>query len=124
MTDPIEVNGVGKGNLRTTDKGSIPVLIEGDEGEYRSPALSGDGAGVPSLWGLLSQRKLKALIVTVGKSAILPGPGGLEIKLCSGSRAIRCEHAISGHMMIHTSDFDQAACQYLGCRVNPVRIEG
>ena len=46
----------------------------------------GDGAGVPDLWGGLSQRKMKAIIDTGGNCVILPGPGGFEIKLSTESR--------------------------------------
>ena len=37
----------------------------------------------------------------------MPGPGGFEIKLSPGSRVVRCENAVSGHMMVPISDFNE-----------------
>ena len=38
---------------------------------------------------------------------MIPGPGGFTVKLSPGSKVIRCENAVSGHMMIPVSDFDE-----------------
>ena len=58
---------------------------------------------VPGLWGLNSQQR-RNLIDTGGN---IPGPGGFMIQLSPGSRAIRCEHAVPGHMILPTSEFSK-----------------
>ena len=52
------------------------------------------------------QRAIRALIDTGGNCVIISVPGGFEIKLSPGSRVIRCEDAVSGHMMVPVSDFE------------------
>ena len=49
---------------------------------------------------------MKTLIDTGGNCVIMPGPGGFEMKLSPGSRVVRCEDAVSGHMMVPVSDFE------------------
>ena len=102
---PMEVNGVGRGSQRATHEAVVPIHIDGEIGEYRAPILTGDGSHVPGLWGLRSQRQKRALIDTGGNCVLIPGPGGFTVKLSPGSKIIKCENAVSGHMMIPVSDF-------------------
>ena len=103
----MEVNGVGRGSQRATHEAVVPIHIDGEVGEYHAPVLQGDGSHVPGLWGLRSQRQKRALIDTGGNCVLVPGPGGFTVKLSPGSKVIRCENAVSGHMMIPVSDFDE-----------------
>ena len=84
----------------------MPVCIEGEWGDYQAPVLTDDGANVPGLGGLRSKRAMRTLIDTGGNCVIMPGPGGFEIKLSPGSRVVRCEDAVSGHMMVPVSVFE------------------
>ena len=84
----------------------MPVCIEGELRECQAPFLTDVGANVPGLWGLRSQRAMRTLIDAGGNCGFMPGPGGFEIKLSPGSRVVRCEDAVSGHMMVPVSDLE------------------
>lgn len=84
----------------------LPICIEDDGGEYRAPVLTGDGANAPGIWGLRSQKAMRELIDTGVNSIILPGPGGFEINLSPGSRVVRCDNAVSSHMMVPVSEIE------------------
>jgi len=101
----LEVNGVGTGSQAATYEASVPIQIEKDTAVFRTPVLEGAGSGIPGLWGLKSQQRVRAMIDTGGGAVIVPGPGGFQMQLSPGSQVIRCEPAMSGHMMIPISDF-------------------
>ena len=48
---------------------------------------------------------MKAIIDTGNFKVIVPGPGGFRLELSPGSVIINCEKAMSGHMMMPTSDW-------------------
>ncbi|CAK0874738.1 unnamed protein product, partial [Prorocentrum cordatum] len=104
---PVVVNGVGKGGQQAAHQAVVPIQLNEEPAEFRAPCLMGDGAGVPALRGLRSQRQSRAIIDTGGNAVLIPGPGGFSMTLSPGSKVIRCENAISGHMMIPVSDFEE-----------------
>ena len=103
----LEVNGVGQGSQEATHEAVVPIQIADNSAVFTTPVLSGRGAAVPGLWGLRSQRAMRALIDTGGSAVILPGPGGFSVALSPGSEVIQCEDALSGHMMVPVSDFQR-----------------
>ena len=113
-----------RGGRRATHEAVVAIIVEGVDGEYHAPVFTGDGADVPGRWGLRSQQAMHALIDTGGNAVIMPGPGGFEINLSPGSRVIRYEDAVSGHMMVPVSDFEGKAMQSktASFRVRPCRL--
>ena len=102
----LSVHGVGSGSQTAQHSAHVPVHIAGSDGQFHGPVLrDGTGKNMPGLWGLRSQREKKTIIDTGGNTVIIPGPGGFKMHLSPGSVVIKCESAVSGHMMVPTSDW-------------------
>ena len=47
----------------------------------------------------------KAIIDTHGQKYIVPGPGGVEMKLSPGSKIYNLKKAMSGHLMLPITNY-------------------
>ena len=71
--------------------------------QFRAPIIP--DSDVPGLLGLTSLSQKAAFLDTSGKRLILPGPGGIELKLSPGTLCIQLESSPSGHLLMPVSEF-------------------
>ena len=106
MKRALGVEGVGKHAQTCTKQGTLPVGLEdGSQGEFIAPII--DGSEIPGILGLRRMEQQKAIIDTHGQKYIVPGPGGVEMKLSPGSKMYSLKKAMSGHLMLPITSYDR-----------------
>ena len=79
--------------------------MEGVTGTFQTPTL--EESDVPALWGMVSLEKHGAIIDCGNHRLFLPGTGGYKIGLSPGSRTIRLEKTVSGHLSVPVTDYPE-----------------
>ena len=74
-----------------------------EDGEYVAPIIP--NSAVPSLPGLRTLKRLKAILLCNENQLVIPGNGGVQLKLSPGSRVLQLEQSPSGHMLLPISNF-------------------
>jgi len=106
---PIPSNSASSDNSSSleayVDQGIVPLgIAELDcDAEFRAPITP--ESDVPGFLGLTSLSQKAAFLDTGGKRLILPGPGGIELKLSPGTLCIQLESSPSGHLLMPVSEF-------------------
>ena len=96
---PLTVEGVGNGSQVATTVASVPMTTpDGTVGVYETPIIP--NSNIPSLLGLTTMEKHRAILDITGQSYIIPGKGPVEYRLPKGSRILKLKKAPSGHLML------------------------
>jgi len=107
MSQALGVEGVGKNAQECTHQGTLPVALEdASVGEFTAPII--ENSEVPGILGLVRMEQQRAIIDTFGKKYIVPGPNGVEMKLSPGSKIFNLKKAMSGHLMLPVTKYEQA----------------
>ena len=109
LVPPLEVGGVGKSTQTCREVGLVPLGITElvDDGEYAAPIIP--NSEVPALLGLCTLKRKHAILNTSSNQLIIPGPGGVQIKLSPGSLVLQLESSPSGHLLLPVSNFRKQA---------------
>jgi hypothetical protein len=103
----VNVEGVGSGSSKIDVQATLPTCFEdGTIGEFTAMVQS--NSELPGLYGLVSQTRRQAVIDTGNDRVIYPGPGGIKYHLSPGSKVVKCQRAISGHLLLPCSEWHQA----------------
>jgi hypothetical protein len=96
---------VGKHAHECHEYGVVPLGIRELEmdGEFTAPIIP--DSDVPGLLGLASLTEKSAILNCQSRQLLLPGPGGVEIKMSPGSRTVQLEVAPSGHLLMPVTEF-------------------
>lgn len=85
MKQALGIEGVGKQGQTCTREGILPISLEdGTKGMFTAPVI--ERSEIPALLGLRTMQNQKAIIDTFGMKYIIPGPGGIEMKLSPGTK--------------------------------------
>ena len=103
MNQHLPVEGVGRNSQTAFESTKVEMClvdIEGNSSEatYTAPMIM--DSSLPPLLGNKTLRKTKAIIDCGDGKMILPGPGGVEVKLSPGSRVYDLELTDSGHYVL------------------------
>jgi hypothetical protein len=108
----LKVAGVGTGSQTCGYDVHLPCAISTTDGgivkgTFITPTVP--NSSLPALLGLQSLKNSRAVIDTNNSKVYFLGPGdyNLEATLPPGTRAIQCEHAPSGHMMMPVDSFNE-----------------
>ena len=105
MKQALGIEGVGKQGQTCTREGILPISLEdGTKGMFTAPVI--ERSEIPALLGLRAMQNQKAIIDTFGMKYIIPGPGGIEMKLSPGTKVYNLERAMSGHLMLPITCYD------------------
>lgn len=103
MNQHLPVEGVGRNPQTAFESTKIEMRlldIDGNTSEatYTAPMIM--DSSLPPLLGNKTLRKTKAIIDCGDGKMVLPGPGGVEVKLSPGSRVFDLELTDSGHYVL------------------------
>lgn len=99
MPRPLTVEGVGYGHQVAKRLACIPMTTpDGTIGVYETPIIP--NSNIPSLLGLTTMEKHRAILDITGQTYIIPGKGKVEYKLPKGSRVLHLKKAPSGHLLL------------------------
>jgi hypothetical protein len=103
----VKIEGVGNGHSKIVQSASIPTcLADGTIGNYETMVQA--NSELPGLWGLVSQTKGQVIIDCGNDRVIYPGPGGVQYNLSPGSKVVKCQRAISGHLLMPCAEWQNA----------------
>ena len=72
-------------------------------GKFTAPVI--DDSALPPLWGRSSLAEQKAILDVGNNCLILPGPGGVEMRLSPGSMTLPLTMSESGHLLLEVHHF-------------------
>ena len=103
MNRPLPVEGVGKTAQIADQSACIPVSVidvMGVESDatYTAPIIQ--DSMLPPLLGNRTLRKMQVIMDCGTGNLIIPGPGGIEVKLSPGSKVYDLELTNSGHWVL------------------------
>ena len=100
---PLSVQGVGNGSQEAGYSQEVKFHVESETadavtGSFVSPIV--ENSELPPLLGLKSLRRCQAILDTQNQKLILPGPGGIEMKMSPGTLVLPLEMSESGHLIL------------------------
>ena len=107
---PLRVEGVGKESQECFQQAVVPIAVM--QGGMSHGTYTGTGvpnSDIPALLALGPLQKMSAIILTGTQQLILPGDGGVEIRVSPGSQVLELEPSPSGHLLLPCSEFDKLA---------------
>ena len=111
LKKPIPVSGVGNGAPVCEWQVELPIVLEKNGiqsmSTFSAPVVGNDHApsSVPALWGVKSQVKHRTIVDLVNNQIHLCGPGKVHIDAPAGSVCIAMEAAVSGHMLVPCTNY-------------------
>eukprot|EP00435_Cladocopium_sp_Y103_P048882 s594_g14.t1 len=103
MNKPLPVEGVGKAAQVADQAACIPMSVMDVFGKltdatYTAPIIQ--DSMLPPLLGNRTLRKMQVIMDCGSGKLIIPGPGGIEVKMSPGSRVYDLELTNSGHWVL------------------------
>lgn len=108
---PLSVSGVGTGAQECHYNTHVPCAIPANsgvvKGTFKAPCVP--DSELPALLGLLSLHNSRGIIDTINNRLYLVGPGDFDLEkaLPPGSKMIQCEYAVTGHMMMPITAYEE-----------------
>ena len=103
MDKPLPVEGVGKSAQVADQAACIPMAVldvfgKKSDATYTAPIIQ--DSMLPPLLGNRTLRKMQVIMDCGSGKLILPGPGGVEVKMSPGSKVFDLELTSSGHWVL------------------------
>ena len=106
MNRPLTVEGVGNGSQMAKTLARVPMTTpDGTVGVHETPIIP--NSKIPSLLGLTTMEKHRAILDITGQTYIIPGKGKVEHKLPKGSRILKLKKAPSGHLLLPCDEWNR-----------------
>jgi hypothetical protein len=110
LQDAKDIGGVGSGNSKCTHHATVPIALpNGDVGSFEANVIP--GSDVPALLGLKSMVDKHTLLDLRHKRLMFVGPGGYDLTLSPGSRAMKMENSPSGHLLLPATEWQIAKAE-------------
>ena len=105
----MSVEGVGKQAQVAQNEEEVAIGFRDDNGKlhlgkFSAPVI--EGSALPPLWGRQSLAVQKAVLDLGNNRLVLPGPGGIDMRLSPGSMSLPLTLSESGHLLLEVHHFD------------------
>ena len=105
----MSVEGVGKQAQVAQNEEEVAIGFRDDNGKlhlgkFSAPVI--EESALPPLWGRQSLAAQKAVLDLGNNRLVLPGPGGIDMRLSPGSMSLPLTLSESGHLLLEVHHFD------------------
>ena len=111
LSKQMSVEGVGKQAQVAQHEEEVTIGFRDEEGKihvgkFSAPVI--EESALPPLWGRQSLAAQRAVLDLGNNRLVIPGPGGLEMRLSPGSMALPLTLSESGHLLLEVHHFKDA----------------
>ena len=108
LTKQMSVEGVGKHAQVAQHEQEVAIGFKDERGNLHAGKFSApviEDSALPPLWGRQSLAAQRALLDLGNNRLVLPGPGGVDLRLSPGSMSLPLTLSESGHLLLEVHHF-------------------
>ena len=109
LTKQMSVEGVGNHAQVAQHEEEVAIGFKDERGNLHAGKFSApviEDSALPPLWGRQSLAAQRALLDLGSNRLVLPGPGGVDLRLSPGSMSLPLTLSESGHLLLEVHRFD------------------